>query len=270
MRVAMFVLTVGLALVAADARAAVPAEGWEFVGQIQADSVEVQARVTGYVTQVAVEEGDTVAKGDLLVEIDPRPYGLALGAAKARLKAAEAKLQSAQLKTAHAKKLLDKKFVSKIELGLKAAAEAEARAAVLVAKMEVERAELTLSWTRITAPLNGRVSRVPTTEGDLVVANQTHIMTVASTEPLYVSFNVPVSRVLQLRRAGLAAPEKLNVAVVGFAGEEGHPHTAKLDLIAPRVTPQTGTVRFRATIPNPKDILLPGMSARVRLTLLPK
>ena len=149
------------------------------------------------------------------------------------------------------------------------AAEAEAEAALMVAKVEVERAELTLSWTRVTAPFSGRVSRIQATEGGLVTADQTHILTVVSTDPLYVTFNVPEAILLQLRRDGLSEPGKLGVAV-GFAIDEGYPHAAKLDLIEPEVDPKTGTVRFRATVPNPKGLLLPGMSARVRLTPPPK
>lgn len=159
--------------------------------------------------------------------------------------------------------------VSSAELAKTQAKEAEAAAAVMVAKAEVQHAELTLSWTRITAPFNGRVSHIQATEGGLVTANQTHILTVAATDPIHVTFKVPESILLRLSREGLTEPGKLGVAV-GFAGDEGHPHTAKLDAISPEVDPTTGTVRFRATVPNPKGLLLPGMSARVRLTVTSK
>ena len=86
---------------------------------------------------------------------------------------------------------------------------------------------------------------------------------------MYVSFKVDESLLLRLRREGLAEPGKLSVAV-GFAGDKGYPHAAKLDVMSPDVDPTTGTARLRATIPNPKGLLLPGMSARVRLTVTPK
>jgi multidrug efflux system membrane fusion protein len=269
MRAAMFVLLAALAFPSADSRAQGPPRGWDLTGRTQAaTTAEVRARVTGHLTRVAVKEGDAVAKGDLLVEIDPRPYRLALDAARARVKVAEAKLTAAKVKAANTRKLAQDKVVSRDEVTLNLAAEAEAEATLLGAQVEVQRAELTLSWARVTAPFNGRVSRIQASEGSLVTAEKTPILKIVSTDPLYVSFNVPEAVLLKLRRDGLAEPGKLNVAV-GFAGEEGHAHVAKLDLIEPEVDAKTGTVRFRATVPNPKGLLSPGMSARVRLSPAP-
>lgn len=269
MRAAMFVLAAGLAFPSAGTRADDQTKGWTFTGRTQAAADDVRARVTGHLTRVAVREGDAVKKGDLLAEIDPRAYRLDLDAARARQKAAEAKLQAAKLKAANAKRLAQNRVIGQDEQALNAAAEAEAEAELMAVKVGVERAELTLSWTRVTAPFSGRVSRIQTTEGGLVTADQTHILRVVATDPLYVTFNVPEGILLHLRRDGLSEPGKLDVAV-GFAIDEGYPHTAKLDLIEPEVDPKTGAVRFRATVPNPKGLLLPGMSARVRLTASPK
>src|SRR5581483_6482729 len=130
----------------AGIRADDPPKGWKFIGRTQAAAaVEVQARVTGHLTRVAVREGDAVKKGDLLAELDPRAYQLDLDAAKARQKIAEAKLQAAKLKTGNANRLLRTKVISQDELALNVAAEAEVEAALTVAKVDVERAELTLS-----------------------------------------------------------------------------------------------------------------------------
>ncbi len=270
MRAAIFVLAAGLAFSSADTRADDPPKGWEFIGQTQAAAnVEVRAQVTGRLIRVSVREGDAVKKGDLLAEIDPRAYRLDLDAARAHLKIAEAKLQVAKIENTNANKLFQQKVLSQNELDLHMAKQAEAEAALMVAKVELERAELTLSWTRIVAPFNSRVSHIQATEGGLVTADQTHILTVVDTDPMHVTFKVPEAILLQLRRDGLSEPDKLGV-VVGFALDKGYPHEAKLDLIASEVDPKTGTVRFRATVPNPKGLLLPGMSARVRLTSLPK
>lgn len=233
------------------------------MGQTQADSVDVRAQVTGRLSRVAVKEGNAVAKGDLLIEIDPRAYRLAVDAAKAKVKVAEAKLQVTKIEVANVKRLFQQKVVSSDELALHEAKAAEVEALLQGAKVEVEQAELTLSWTRVPAPFNGRVSRIQATEGGLIT-DRTHILTVVSTDSLYVSFKVPEAILLQLRKDGLADPGKLGVAVA-FAGEEGYPQAAKLNLIAPEVDPKTATVRFRATVPNPKGLFLPGMSARVRL-----
>jgi RND family efflux transporter MFP subunit len=265
----MFVLAAGLAFPSAGTRADDPPKGWTFTGRTEAADDDVRARVTGHLTRVAAREGDAVKKGDLLAEIDPRAYRLDLDAAKARQKVAEVKLQAAKLKAANANRLVQNKVISQDELAPKMAAEAEAEAAFMVARVEVERAELTLSWTRVTAPFSGRVGRIHSTEGGLVTADQTPILRVVATDPLYVTFSVPEAILLRLRRDGLSEPGKLDVAV-GFAIDEGYPRAAKLDRIEPEVDPKTGAVRFRATVPNPKGLLSPGMSARVRLTPPPK
>ena len=269
MRAAMFVLVAGLAFPSAGTRADDPPKGWTFTGRTQAAAADVRARVTGQLTRVAVREGDAVKKGDLLAEIDPRAYQLDLDAAEARQKVAEAKLQTAKLKAANSRKLAQDKVVGKGDLALSTAAEAEAEAALLGARVDVERAKLNLSWTRVTAPFSGRVSRIQATEGRFVTAGQTPLLRVVAAGPLHVTFSVPEAILLGLRRDGLCEPGKLGVAV-GFALDEGCPHAAKLDLIEPEVDPKTGAARFRATVPNPKGLLSPGMSARVRLTPSPK
>ncbi|MBN9518958.1 efflux RND transporter periplasmic adaptor subunit, partial [bacterium] len=250
--------------VAADAQ-----KGWQFTGQTQAAAtVEVRALVTGTLTKAAVKEGAVVKKGEVLAEMDPRAHQLDLDAARARHLGAKAKVQMARIEAANAKKLVENKVVSQNELALHEARATDAEAALMVARVEVERAELTLSWTRVTAPFDGRVSRVQVAEGELVT-ERTGILTVVDTRALSVSFNVPEAVLLQLRRDGLADPGQLDVAV-GFAGEEGFPHAAKMDTIGSEVDPRTGSVRFRATVPNPKGLILPGMSARARLTPRPK
>lgn len=265
MRTAMSVLAAGLAFASASTRADDPMTGWTFTGQTQATEEEVMARVTGQLTHIAVRVGDEVKKGDLLAEIDPRMYQLDLDAARARLKVAEVKLQLAKLKTASTKKLTETMVVSQEELAEVTVKEALAEAAFQGAKIDVEKAELTLSWTRVTATFSGRVSLIQATEGTLVTADETPIAMVVASGPLHVTFNVPEAILLQLSRDGLAEPGKLGVAI-GFALEAGHPHPAKLNVIGPRADPKTGTVRFRAMLSNPKEYLLSGMSAHVRLT----
>jgi len=185
------------------------------------------------------------------------------------VRAAAARLQAARLKTANAQKLMQTKVVSPDEGALQEAAAEEADAGLAAAKVEAERAEWTLAQTQIRAPIDGRVSRAHATAGNLVVADRTPVLTIVATGRLHVSFEVDEATLLRLRRGGLSEPGRLDVAVA-FAGEEGYPHAATLDLIAPEVDPGTGTVRFRATLANPAGLLAPGMFARVRLTPPPK
>src|SRR4051812_26193592 len=204
MRTAMLPLVAGLLFLPSSAGTRADEDrpkGWDFTGRTQAAAtVEVRARVAGQLTRVAVKEGDAVEKGDLLAEIDPRPYRLSLEAARAKMKVAEAKLKGAKIRAANSRKLKDDKVISSGELDLYTAAEAEAEATALVEKVEVQRAELTLSWARLTAPFDGRVTRVRAVEGGLVTANQTPVLTVADVSHLRVSFDVPESTLLRLRR----------------------------------------------------------------------
>lgn len=268
MKPVTLLLAAGLVVLAGGTRAADPPKGWEFAGRTEAGAAaDIRPRVGGELVRTTVREGATVKKGELLAEIDPRPYQIDLDAARAKMKAAEARLKAARIKTSNVKFLAEQKVkvVAQGEVDLQEAAEAEAAALLAVAKAEVEQAELHLSWTKITAPIAGRVGRFSVTERNLVAADTTRLMTVVAADTLHVSFDVDERTLLRLRREGLAEPGKLAVAV-GFAGDEGYPVEGRLDLIEPLVDPEKGTVRFRATIPNPKGLLLPGMFARVRLT----
>jgi multidrug efflux system membrane fusion protein len=265
MHLGTYAVAAGLAFPSAGTRADDPVKGWTFKGRTQATEEVVMARVTGQVTRIPVRVGDAVKEGDLLAEIDPRAYRLDLDAARARQKVAEAKLQLAKLDFANTKKLTELKVVSREELAEYTAKLAHAEAVFQGAKIDVEKAELTLSWTRVTATFSGRVRLIQATEGTLVTGDKTPIARVVASGPLHVTFNVPEAILLQLSRDGLAEPGKLGVAV-GFALDEGYPHPAKLDLIGPEADPKMGTVEFRATVSNPKGYLLSGLSARVRLT----
>lgn len=264
MRAATIAILTGLALTSAGTRAADPPKGWEFVGRTEAAaSADVRPRVAGELTRLAVREGDAVRKGDLLAELDPRPYQLDVDAATGRVKAAEARLQAAKLKTANARRLAQERVVGQDEVNLGAAAEAEAEAGLAVARAEADRAKLNLAFTRLSAPFDGRVARVRAAVGELVT-DRSPVLTVAATDRLHVTFDVPEGVALRLRRDGLADPGELAVAV-GFAQDDGHPHAAKLDLVGTDIDPKTGAARFRAVLPNPKGLLVPGASARVRL-----
>jgi RND family efflux transporter MFP subunit len=265
-------LTAGCILLAGHTRAT-PRPGQaddkvlEFTGQIEAKTVDVRPRVTGYLTRITAKEGAAVKAGDLLAEIDPRAAKIEVEIAKAKLIQAEAKVRLAEARQARTKQLTGAAVITKEEL-VQADTEVEvARAEVALAKAELELAELHLSWTKLTAPVDGRLGRFHVTEGNLVRADGEPLVTLVRTDPLHVAFDVDERTALKLReQAGKGG--KFAVAV-GIATDEGYPRTAELDFTDNAVDPKTGTIRYRATLPNPKGELLPGLFARVRLTPQP-
>lgn len=240
---------------------------WRFIGHTRpVATIEMQARVTGYVTEVAVKEGDTVAQGDLLIKINPHLYKLALDVAKAQMKMAEADLTTAKLKAANTKAMRDKELVSQLQVDKAMAIQAKAQAALDAAKAQTRQARMTLDWTQVNAPFAGRVSNLHLAKGSLVLANQTPILTLSATDPMGVAFGVPETAVWQLRRDGrLIKPEKLAVKI-DFRGDGHAPYDAKVVRIASVVNSATGNVQFFTTLPNPKGLYLPGMTATVSLT----
>lgn len=240
----------------------------DFTGHAEAATVEVRARVPGYLARQLVKEGATVKKGDLLAEIDPRPYQLQLDAARGRLKAAEAKVQLARVAVARAKAAFAAKAVGRDDLDQATAAADEAAGLLEAARAEAATAELNLGYTKLAAPFAGRVGRFQAAEGALLLGDDTRVITVVAPDPLFVWFEMDERTLFQLRRSRALDGDKVTVGV-GFTGEDGYPNTGRLDLVEPQVDPKTGTVRLRATVPNPNGLYFPGMFARVRLNPAP-
>lgn len=269
MRLATLLLLI--AALSAPARADEPpkldlAKGVHFVGRTEATVVQIRPRVNGLVERVLVKSGDAVSKGDILAELDDRLYKAELKRAKARLAAAlaDAKLAAvdlARIKAAAGAGTATKEELTKAEVGRD-----KADALVEVAKAEVEIAELNLSYTKLTAPIAGRASRVSATAGELVPADGPALLSVVA-DPIAVTFEVDERIALEVRRA-VAAGGKA-VVEIGLSNEDGYPHKAALDAIDLRVERATGTIRFRATLANPTDVFGHGFFVRVRLTVQP-
>jgi len=243
-------------------------KGVMFVGRTEANVVEVCPRMTGYLTRVLVKEGEAVKKGDLLAEIDDRPYQAELKVAKAKLAVAQARAKLAAANLARIKQVFDKgaaakEDVVKAELELDEA-KAEAEAATAVGQL----AELNLAYTKLPAPIAGRVMRIHSDVGNLLVADKTAITTVIADNPISVVFDVDENTALAINCA-LKDGGKL-VVEVGLNDEQGYPHKAEANAKALVVDPKTGTVQFRATLENPKGLIIHGQFARVKLTVQPK
>jgi RND family efflux transporter MFP subunit len=271
MRQAILLLALA-ALVAVPVRAADPpkvdlSKGVTFVGRAEASAtVEVRSRVSGYLTKVNVRGGQMVRKGDVLAEVDDRAYQAELKTAKTKLEAAQAAEKRAAADLERATDGFRKGIVPRSDVATNEAAFGEAKARAEAAKAEVENATVNLAYAKIVAPIDGRV-RAPYVDADnLVRANDTIIATIFATDTVFVDFDVDERTALAVQRAISDKTGKPAVEVA-LADEEGYPHKATFDHIDCQVDPKTGTVRFRASLANPKGLLSPGSFLRVRLTL---
>src|SRR5712692_5925298 len=246
---------------------------YEYTGRTAAvDAVDVRARVSGYLVKVNFREGAVVKKGDLLFLIDPRPFQAVLDQAKGQVAQWEAKLARAEADVARDERLLPKGAASQKDLDQAVADRGEARAAIQSARGVVDRAALDLEFTRVTAPISGRISRYFITEGNLVTMDSMLLTTIVSIDPMYAYFDADEGSVLRVRQ--LIHEGKVQSArdgevrvLLGLANETGYPHRGTINFVDNQVNPQTGTLRLRGVFPNEPEGLAPGYFARVRLLI---
>lgn len=241
-----------------------PVTVWEtFTGEVAApETVKLRPRVSGYIDKVAFEEGARVSAGDLLFQIDPRPYRAKKKAASAELAQARSQLAQAKSEADRAEQLLADRAISREEYDQRRTALSAAQARVDEAQAALDSAELDLAYTQVKAPISGRVGRALVTQGNLANADETLLTTIVSVDPMYVYFDSD-------ERTGLvnwatAAGLLLHVEVA-VAGESGFPHQGELDFIDNRFDASTGTLQYRAVLGNPADTLRPGQFARVKM-----
>jgi RND family efflux transporter MFP subunit len=235
-------------------------------------SVEVRARVAGALQEVHFSPGARVEEDDLLFVIEPAPYQAELHQAQAQLATARAKLKLAQATLTRKERAFRQRAVSEVEVIQARAEKAQAAAAIQAAQAQVESAEITLGYTRISSPLQGRASRSLVDAGNLVGAGQSTLLTVIVDDtPMYVYFSVPESHLEEYldnrRPEGAPASGKGPPAGLGLGPGRDYPHQGRLDFMDNRVDPETGTIQVRGEFPNPHGKLLPGMFARVRVPL---
>ncbi len=241
---------------------------YEFTGNTAAvEQVDIKARVTGFLQKIYFTDGAEVNKGDLLFTIEPNSYDARRDQATAQLMAAKADLERAQLDYERMEKAIQNNAVSKQDLTTKKAQRDQAQANVMSAQADLQNAELNVSYTRITSPIAGRVSRRLVDVGNLVGAGeQTLLATVVRMQPMYVYFNVSeellYTHFINRLPDGENEPQKIQI---GFAGSNDYPYDGFLDYIDNKVEPTTGTVSLRGQIPNAEKQLLPGMFVRVRV-----
>jgi multidrug efflux system membrane fusion protein len=237
----------------------------EFPGRIEAvESVQVRARVSGYIQSVNFKPGAAVRKGDLLFVIDPRPFQAELARAEATLGNTRAQIDLARTELKRSELLLAEHATSRREYDDAAAKVRSLEAQIKAHQASVDIARLNLAYTRVTSPIDGRVGKAEITVGNLVQGegpNSPALTTVVSTNPVYAAFEADEAAYLKYiagARSGLAV-------AVGLADEEGFPHTGRLEFVDNRVDPTSGTVRMRAILANDDARFAPGLFARIRL-----
>jgi RND family efflux transporter MFP subunit len=246
----------------------------EFTGRLQAiESVEIRPRVSGYLDQIAFTEGSLVKKGDLLFVIDPRPYKADYDRAAADVKRYKTALALAKIELIRVQRLKDTGAVSAEEFDERQSTVDQGEANVAGAEAALEAALLNLNFTRVTSPIDGRVSRAEVTRGNLVTGGSnggTLLTSVVSIDPIYLYFDGDEQtylRYTQMARSGErpSSRDAPNPVQVGLANEEGFPHAGTMDFVDNQLNPQTGTIRARAVLPNKDGQFTPGLFARVQL-----
>jgi RND family efflux transporter MFP subunit len=247
----------------------------EFTGQFAAmESVEIRARVSGYLTEIDFQDGQLVKKGDLLLVIDPRPFENALANARAQQAQAQARLDLANRQVARSSELRQRDFASQSTLDERTEEMRQAAGALDAAKAAVKDAELNLEFTRITAPMSGRIGRHEVSVGNLVTGGSggatTLLTTIVSLDPIHFYFDMSEADYLAYQRA--AASGKLRstrdgkVAVYArLTDEKDWPREGLLDFVDNQVDRGAGTIRARAVFSNPDFFVTPGQFGRIRI-----
>jgi RND family efflux transporter MFP subunit len=236
------------------------------------NSVDLIARVQGFVQAINYTDGDFVKKGSSLFTIEPQPYKLKVDAAKASVTSAQAALTQAQAEYQRQADLIGRQVSTQANYDKALAQRDSAQADLQSAQANEQQAEINLSYTDVTAPFDGVVSARQVSIGELVGASSTPtvLATIVQLDPIWVNFTASERDVLQVRAAlasrGETTASLIGIPVdVGLQNESGYPHEGKLDYAAPTVNASTGTLAARASFENANRALLPGYFVRVRI-----
>jgi RND family efflux transporter MFP subunit len=246
----------------------------EYTGRLEpVESVEIRPRVNGYLDSIHFEDGALVKKGDLLFVIDPRPYKTEYDRAEADLARSQTRLELANNDFDRASRLFKTHAISEEEYDSRSKAKKEADSNLTAAKAALEAARLNLEYTRVQAPIDGRISRRFVTVGNLVhggTGMPTLLTTIVSINPIYCYVDADERSVLkyqQLSREGkrVSARDFKIPCEMELANETGFPHKGIIDFVDNRLDPNTGTLRARGIFTNSDRALTPGLFARLRI-----
>ena len=243
----------------------------DYTGRIEAvSSVDIRARVSGYLEKVNFKAGEQVKKGDLLFQIDPKPFAAQLDFAAAELARAKAKHDLAKNDLGRAERLFSGKAISEEEHDARTKGSQETLAAVQSATANVATAKLNLEFTKIRAPIDGRIGRELITEGNLVGGgggDATLLTFIVSVDPIYVYVDVDERSALKYRRLAIHDGNRVRPVPVqlAVADETDFPHLGHIDYISPKADITTGTISLRGVLANADGLLSSGFFARLRV-----
>src|SRR6195256_6116466 len=243
----------------------------ELTGRFEAvERVEIRPRVSGYISSVNFTEGSEVKKGDVLFVIDPRPYEAERDKARAGLSQARSQLVLAKSERDRATSLLAQHAISQEEYDTRTAGREQAQANVEAAQAALDAADLNVTFTRVTAPISGRISRALVTSGNFVTNGQTPLTTLVSLDPIYVSFDGDEQEYLKYTKVARdpargSSRDAHSPVLVGLADESGYPHQGVMVFVDNALDPTTGTIRSRALLDNDSAI---GTDQTVRYVLV--
>jgi RND family efflux transporter MFP subunit len=252
-------------------------EYFESTGNAAAiNTVDLVARVQGFVQAISYADGEYVKKGTSLFTIEPEPYKLKVEAAKAAVTSAQATLKQAEAEYTRQADLVQRQVSAVATYDKALATRDSAQADLQSAQSNAQQAEINLGYTNVTAPFDGVVTARQVSIGQLVGANSVTVLaTIVQLNPIWVNFTASERDVLQVRdflaREGRTTADLMGTTVeIGLQTEPGYKHKGKLDYIAPTVNPSTGTLAARAVLENADRTLLPGYFVRVRIASQPE
>jgi len=249
----------------------------QYNGWLQsAETVDIRSRVRGHLDKIHFTDGDLVEKGQLLFELDPRPIQADVDRSKDQVKIYEAQWVAASKEEARLKELVTKGGASRSQVESAEAMTKSLEAQIEATKQEVTRKSLDLEYSRITAPIAGRIGRSMMSAGNLVNAGGSDpiLATIVSIDPIQVYFNVDeraLQRYGRTRDPSTTRPASVRQSKLpfnfGLETDDGFPHPAVIDFADIRVDPQTGTIQVRGVVPNPEAHFIPGSRVRIRVPI---